>query len=537
MTLMELNEKNTQKIGMIYPPLEVRNIVDKTASFVSRNGPDFESRIRQNEINNPKFNFLVPSDPYHTYYQLKVKEFSEGIESEVPALKIPQNSKLTQDAPKAITEVFVPKEPPKEFEYIYDPPSIAAQDIDIVKLTAQFVARNGRQFLTQLMSREQRNYQFDFLRAQHSMFGYFTKLVEQYTKILIPPKDLVKHLQDELDAPDVFMKNVHYRVDWQRHEERQRKREEEAAEKDRIAYAMIDWHDFVVVESVDFQRNELGTFPAPTTPDEVGARIIARERGNENEALLLVPKSMDAATTGPRRPPPVPGIVPDVDLDEDDGMSDEESKPVPVPQPMAGGDDMELSDEEMDTLPPPPPPPRQPVPEPQFASEMVPPSGVVVVKNYNPKGFKPQADLQQVMMVSPFSGEKIPLDQAPKHVRVGLLDPKWVEQKDREVRLRQEEDQVFATGTSIGSNLKQLAQQRSDIFVSGSEKEAKNRLPTDRLQWDGHAGSKDTLQRMAMRSVTEEQRRQLLQQQIASEQELNRISAHPDEPTTKKPRQ
>ena len=53
----------------------------------------------------------------------------------------------------------------------------------MVKLTAQFVARNGRQFLTNLMNREQRNYLFDFLRPQHSMFNYFTKLVEQYTKV------------------------------------------------------------------------------------------------------------------------------------------------------------------------------------------------------------------------------------------------------------------------------------------------------------------------------------------------------------------
>ena len=29
----------------------------------------------------------------------------------------------------------------------------------------------------------QRNYQFDFLRPQHSLFNYFTKLVEQYTKV------------------------------------------------------------------------------------------------------------------------------------------------------------------------------------------------------------------------------------------------------------------------------------------------------------------------------------------------------------------
>jgi hypothetical protein len=38
----------------------VRNIVDKTATFVARNGPEFEQRIKQNEVNNPKFNFLNP---------------------------------------------------------------------------------------------------------------------------------------------------------------------------------------------------------------------------------------------------------------------------------------------------------------------------------------------------------------------------------------------------------------------------------------------------------------------------------------------
>lgn len=82
-----------------------------------------------------------------------------------------------------IQEAIVPKEPPPEFEFIADPPSISAFDLDVVKLTAQFVARNGRQFLTQLMQKEQRNYQFDFLRPQHSLFNYFTKLVEQYTKV------------------------------------------------------------------------------------------------------------------------------------------------------------------------------------------------------------------------------------------------------------------------------------------------------------------------------------------------------------------
>ena len=52
--------------------------MDKTASFVARNGPEFESRIRQNELNNPKFNFLNGGDPYHAYYQHRVEEIREG---------------------------------------------------------------------------------------------------------------------------------------------------------------------------------------------------------------------------------------------------------------------------------------------------------------------------------------------------------------------------------------------------------------------------------------------------------------------------
>lgn len=45
-----------------------------------------------------------------------------------------------------------------------------------------------------------------------------------------------------------------------------------------MAYAQIDWHNFVVVETVDYQPNEQGQFPPPLKQDEVGNRIIAEER-------------------------------------------------------------------------------------------------------------------------------------------------------------------------------------------------------------------------------------------------------------------
>lgn len=56
-----------------------------------------------------------------------------------------------------------------------------------------------------------------------------------------------------------------------------------------MAYAQIDWHDFVVVETVDYQPHEPGNFPPPTTPDEVGARVLMQERiedGEETEMMV-----------------------------------------------------------------------------------------------------------------------------------------------------------------------------------------------------------------------------------------------------------
>lgn len=110
-------------------------------------------------------------------------------------------------------------------------------------MTAQFVARNGRQFLTNLMNREQRNFQFDFLRPQHSLFLYFTKLLEQYTKILIPPKDLLGKLRSEggggRASMNMVLDQVKYRANWQRHQEAQRRREEEKVEKERGIYSTV----------------------------------------------------------------------------------------------------------------------------------------------------------------------------------------------------------------------------------------------------------------------------------------------------------
>lgn len=75
------------------------------------------------------------------------------------------------------------------------PEGLTAQDLDTIKLSAQFVARNGKAFLTGLASREHANPQFNFLKPTHSMFSFFTALCDSYSKVLMPSKDLIQRLE------------------------------------------------------------------------------------------------------------------------------------------------------------------------------------------------------------------------------------------------------------------------------------------------------------------------------------------------------
>ena len=69
----KLNEKST----VIIPPPEIKQMVERAAHYVAKNGADFESMIMKVEQGNPKFNFLkYPDDPYRPYYLQKVSEYS-----------------------------------------------------------------------------------------------------------------------------------------------------------------------------------------------------------------------------------------------------------------------------------------------------------------------------------------------------------------------------------------------------------------------------------------------------------------------------
>lgn len=106
---------------------------------------------------------------------------------------------------------------------------------DIMKLTALFTARRGRNFLATLSAREGRNYQFDFLRPTHSLFPYFNRLVEQYTRILHPDREMLEQLKERTKegARWKTLEVANRYAKWERtkREKDQKRRDDEEAER------------------------------------------------------------------------------------------------------------------------------------------------------------------------------------------------------------------------------------------------------------------------------------------------------------------
>ena len=412
-------------------------------------GPEFESRILANEASNVKFNFLKPGDPYNAYYQHKIEEIKGGNADAAPGTATPPSSTTAAaqpplapppaPPPSSLQPNMLPPSkplgPPEPDHYtVHIPEGITLLDLDTIKLTAQFVARNGKSFLTGLASREHSNPQFNFLKPTHSLFTFFTRLCDAYSRVLMPPKGLLAALHvDAADSAAPLQRALH-RLEYDRVKNKEAKESEDAEEAERMAMLSIDWHDFVVVETIDFDfdRGEESALPPPVTRRDVlqMARASAFEIGggleeqqqreqekmDEEEAAMVAEGQRAAAATAAAT------------------ATGEDS----------GDVDMEVSDEEEE-------------------------APIKIVKNY--KRIDPRAGAgasggygydPTKFVISPLTGELVAIQDMAEHMRISLIDPKW--KKERDVMLSRIKETTRASDEEISRNLSLLARTRPDVF-------------------------------------------------------------------------
>jgi splicing factor 3A subunit 1 len=258
---------------IVIPPKGVRESIAKTADFVHRRGDrdQIEEVMRQRARTDPKtkLSFLFQEDEYYKYFSWYLFQLRAG---NGPAAAGTQAA-VQDKKPKG------PPEPPS-FRFSARMPNISAQDLDILKATALWTASNGENWLKELRTRESGNFQFDFLRANHSFFQFFRALVEQYKYLLLGEEveARMEELQQNIKNRFHILERARQRAEYIKFVSQQKEKEEKQAEDEKKEYASIDWHEFTVIATVTFdEADDLAELPPPTTLNDLQSQSLEQK--------------------------------------------------------------------------------------------------------------------------------------------------------------------------------------------------------------------------------------------------------------------
>ncbi|CAK3793363.1 Pre-mRNA-splicing factor [Lecanosticta acicola] len=454
--------------GTIIPPKALRESrIEKVAAYVARSGDKLEEKVRAGG----QAPYVDPEDPYHAYYKWRVEEIRAGRGFDESTRAIARKTEVTfqgkDSAPK----------PPPEYQFSARMPNISAQDLEIVKLTALYAAKNGKSWITQLSQRESGNFQFDFLRPQHSLNMYFNRLMEQYKDLIegetakngAPQKKRVAELESTVADRFSVLERAKKRAEYRQWQDKQKVEKEEKEEKERIAFAQIDWHDFSVVATITFDEGDEHAEMAPPK--------------SKNDMLSLSLEEKAKMRIDPSRR--LEEAVPSFD-DYTDIFGQQQQMPAAqMPQ----------------TYTPQPPPSASPA---QAAPYAAPPSvqeerervRANLTKNNQPArvrtNYVPAAQRgkqAQNTSICPICKQAIPNDEMEHHMKIESLSPEWREQMAKN---QQRSSTTNLATADVANNLKRLASQRTDVFdpITGqaiTPEEQERRKRAELSAYDGSA--------------------------------------------------
>ncbi|KAH9001730.1 Pre-mRNA splicing factor PRP21 like protein-domain-containing protein [Lactarius akahatsu] len=447
--------------GLILPPPDVKSTINRTIVHMNRSSDplQFEVKLRESRRTDPAFSFLNPADPYHAYYRTRLEQAMRGeVLDGVPA---DVDSKVGETVDGKVSEDYGKPPPPTEF--ILEMPNISAVDLDIMKLTALFTARQGHSFLAALSVKEGRNYQFDFLKPTHSLFGYFNRLIEQYTKVLMPTPETLGKLKErsEAGAKWKMFTEAQSHAKWERTRREQEKKREDDREAERVAFAEIDWHDYAIAADAPAE------LPPPMSVQEMENMTLAQKR---MAAMVMETTAEDLPAVSSAGGTGAEAADDDVMMEE----SDDEDCRVGTEEKggrreTEGGGTCEGR-----------------------TSQLA--GGWFVSDHISPVGSKSKVALATCSIC----GQQIPVNELQEHMRIELLDPRWKSQRDV-LEARKAQASELQRGANVVSSLKNLARTRVDIFGTETdeerrkreeEEERERRKEREKVVWDGHTATK-----------------------------------------------
>ena len=363
----------------------------------------------------------------------------------------------------------VPEGPPPKLQFaLVHPTHLHPAEVDRIKLTAQYTAAGGREFLGALTAREAENPAYGFLKPSNANFAYFTALVDAYSKVINPPPELRRRVAGVAQAPlAAFVASVH-RVEWQRAEEERRALETESAAASQ-AMAAIDWHDFEVVDTITLTGQGV-------------------EGGVAAPAVQAAAPTASSTYTGPGVSSSAPvrgagGSDDDMDMSDMEEGEEEEGG-------VGGGQASTQAGTHTDDTPGGPATAAVGGEEDDDDDEVI-----NVQAGYVPI-IPPQAG-RLTHFRDPKTGQAVPIDSIAEHMRIRLLDPRW--RKETQRALEKQKTSSYVTGEDVAENLRRLAARRADVF--GAEAAKARAAVGDtaagsahaQVAWDGDYASADAM--------------------------------------------
>ncbi|KAH7358639.1 pre-mRNA-splicing factor sap114 [Plectosphaerella cucumerina] len=458
--------------GVVLPPREIRNVLEKTAGYVARNGFVFEDRIREKERSNPKFSFLNDTDAYYAFYQWRLEEIKAGRGTAIAAGRANESATPLPEKPKG------PPKPP-DFQYSARMPRINQKDLDVIRLVALFVAKNGRQFMTQIAQREAGNPQFQFLVPNHTFHNFFQHHVDQYTALLRAnglggeggklKQERVAELRANMEDKYQVLGRARQRAEYAKFQEEEKIKNEQEVEKKKEEFARIDWNDFVVVETIVFtDSDDQANLPPPTNLSDLQYASLEERNNASIGAHLRIEEAMPGDEDTTYNAHPV-SHAPSYSLPVHAGYAPQQPQQPQYPQqpyypqapegqyPQAPRRTAEEEEEERRIQERTKARER----EQQARAEALGGNGPMKIKeNYVPRAMQRAAQAQQ-MALCPNCKQQIPMNELEAHMRIELLDPGW---KDQKAKADARYASANISAADVANNLKRLASQRSDVF-------------------------------------------------------------------------
>ena len=361
------------------------------------------------------------------------------------------------------------------------------------------MARNGQRFLTGLSEREAKNSQFDFMKPQHNLFGYFTYLVESYSKCLLPKKEDQIKLQNFVVDKNFILRRATDRYLWEKKYKENQKNKDKVDEIERSQMAQIDWNEFIVVDVVEFTEEELNnTVPITSNNQNVNLNVTSFS-GNVNILLKNpqnviteiyssnnnnnIPSKININETEINNVNNVNGIITKENDDNNDIAILDENEVINNSKKLLGlaafekdnnnrnekiiktnsanieeslSKEDEKAKENINEIYD-----NKNIQNNQTTEKSVPEPGMKIVTNYKRKTESKNTkkiDYQKC----PLCNENIPTDEISQHMRIELLDPKWKE-INKEIKERKLEVSVAPTSDFI-NYLGDFAKDRPDLF-------------------------------------------------------------------------